>query len=209
MTTPTQSNTNSSSTSLSLTDSTGRQRLKSTLADYVAFLHRQPAVCGTAEQQQTLIQHVAQGHDLIKLVAAERLKITRELDHQKQDWMELEKKLTAPIVAAMQPLKDAVEHYNREVIRADYALADLFGVHAPTTTQKSIPDQKLARDTYHTYVRLTPALRAQMSGPHTDQEPPVSTAKRHPILNGFEETDILPYGEAGFLLDNTPQCHLR
>lgn len=105
------------STSLSLTDSTGRQRLQSTLSDYVALLRRQPAVCGTAEQQEALIQHVAQGHDLIKLVAAERLKITRELDHQKHDWMEVEKQMTAPIVAAMQPLKDAVEHYNRELMR--------------------------------------------------------------------------------------------
>ena len=78
--------------------------------------------------------------------------------------------------------------------RADYALADLFGVHAPTTKEKVVPDQKLARDTYHTYVRLTPELRAQVTGPHTSQEPKVSTAKRHPILKGFEETDILSYG---------------
>jgi hypothetical protein len=104
-------------TSLSLTDSTGRQLLQSTLADYVAFLHRQPAVCGTAEQQEALIQHVAQGHELIKMVAAERLKITRQLDQQKHEWMEIEKQMTAPIIAAMQPLKDAVEHYNRELMR--------------------------------------------------------------------------------------------
>lgn len=114
MTTPTQPDT---TTSLSLTDSTGRQLLQSTLSNYVAFLRRQPAVCGTAEQQEALIQHVAQGHDLIKLVAAERLKITRELDHEKHEWMEVEKQMTAPIVAAMQPLKDAVEHYNRELMR--------------------------------------------------------------------------------------------
>lgn len=114
MTTPTQLDKN---ISLSLTDSTGRQRLQSTLSDYVAFLRRQPAVCGTAEQQEALIQHVAQGQELIKLVAAERLKITRELDHQKHEWMDVEKQMTAPIVAAMQPLKDAVEHYNRELMR--------------------------------------------------------------------------------------------
>lgn len=122
MTLPTQSDT---STSLSLTDSTGRQLLQSSLTDYAAFLRRQPAVCGTAEQQEALIQHVAQGHELIKLVAAERLKITRELDHQKHDWMEVEKQMTAPIVAAMQPLKDAVEHYNRELMRVrEHHLAD-------------------------------------------------------------------------------------
>lgn len=104
-------------TSLSLTDSNGRELLQASLSDYVAFLRRQPAVCGTPEQQETLIKHVAQGHELIKLVAAERLKITRQLDKQKHDWMEIEKEMTAPIVAAMQPLKDAVEHYNRELMR--------------------------------------------------------------------------------------------
>lgn len=114
MTTTIQSDT---STSLSLTDSTGRQLLQSTLSDYVAFLRRQPAVCGTAEQQEALIQHVAQGQELIKRVAAERLKITRELDHEKHEWMEVEKQMTAPIISAMQPLKDAVEHYNRELMR--------------------------------------------------------------------------------------------
>ncbi|GAB4005204.1 hypothetical protein GCM10028808_04520 [Spirosoma migulaei] len=104
-------------TGLSLNDSSGRQQLQATLSDYVIFLRRQPAVCGTPEQQEALIKHVAQGHDLIKLVAAERLKITRQLDQQKHEWMELEKEMTAPILAAMQPLKDAVEHYNRELLR--------------------------------------------------------------------------------------------
>ena len=71
-------------TGLSLNDSSGRQQLQATLSDYVTFLRRQPAVCGTPEQQEALIKHVAQGHDLIKLVSAERLKITRQLDQQKQ-----------------------------------------------------------------------------------------------------------------------------
>ncbi|QMW02709.1 hypothetical protein [Spirosoma foliorum] len=104
-------------TGLSLNDSSGRQQLQATLSDYVTFLRRQPAVCGTPEQQEALIKHVAQGHDLIKLVTVERLKITRQLDQQKHDWIELEKEMTAPILAAMQPLKDAVEHYNRELLR--------------------------------------------------------------------------------------------
>jgi hypothetical protein len=105
------------STGLSLADSSGRAQLQASLTDYVKFLRRQPAVCGTPEQQEILVKHVAQGHELIKLVATERLKITRELDRQKHDWMELEKEMTAPILEAMQPLKDAVEHYNREVLR--------------------------------------------------------------------------------------------
>lgn len=112
-------------TGLSLTDSTGRELLQSSLSDYVTFLRRQPAVCGTPEQQEALIKHVAQGHELIKLVAAERLKITRQLDKQKHDWMEIEKEMTAPILAAMQPLKDAVDHYNRELLRVrEHQLAE-------------------------------------------------------------------------------------
>lgn len=107
----------SSSTDLSLNDSTGRELLQTTIADYLAVLRRQPTFCGTPEQHQGLIKHVAQGHDLIKLVKAERMKITRQLDHQKHDWMEVEEQMTAPILAAIQPLKNAVEHYNQEVVR--------------------------------------------------------------------------------------------
>lgn len=102
---------------VSLTQPPGREILDNSIAEYLTFIRRQPAFCGSPEQQETLIKHVARGHDLIKLIAAERLKITRELDHQKHDWMELEKQLTAPIESAIQPLKDAVDHYNREVLR--------------------------------------------------------------------------------------------
>lgn len=102
---------------VSLTQHPGREILDNSIAEYLTFIRRQPAFCGTPEQQEDLIKHVARGHDLIKLIAAERLKITRELDHQKQDWMELEKQLIAPIESAMLPLKEAVEQYNREVLR--------------------------------------------------------------------------------------------
>ncbi|MVM36353.1 hypothetical protein GO755_40495 [Spirosoma sp. HMF4905] len=105
------------STGLSLTESSGRQLLQSSIAEYVSFLRRQPAICGTPEQHEALIKHVAKGHELIKLVASERLKITRQLDKQKHDWMQIEKEMTAPILTAIQPLKDAVEHYNRELLR--------------------------------------------------------------------------------------------
>ena len=105
------------STGLSLNDSSGRDLLKASITDYITFLRRQPAVCGSAEQQVALLKHIAQGHDLIKLVAAERLKITRQLDKQKHDWMQVEAELTAPIEEALKPLKDAVERYNQEILR--------------------------------------------------------------------------------------------
>ncbi|HEU5145134.1 MAG TPA: beta-galactosidase [Chryseosolibacter sp.] len=72
-------------------------------------------------------------------------------------------------------------------IREDYALSDLFGAHLTEPIASDIEGTK------HTYLRLTPELRAQMNGPHTEQEPKVA-GKRHEVLKGFEETDIFPYG---------------
>ena len=40
---------------------------------------------------------------------------------------------------------------------------------------------------------LTPEVRALLDGPHIANEPAVN-GKRHPILKGFEETDIIPFG---------------
>lgn len=78
--------------------------------------------------------------------------------------------------------------------RADYGLSDLFGAHLVTSPSKRVkPAEKLANSAYHTYLRLAPELRAQMVGPHTPQEPSV-VGKRHAILKGFEETDIIPFG---------------
>ena len=80
-------------------------------------------------------------------------------------------------------------------LQADFALADLFGAHISQTR----PDDDEARrrrwatDTVHTYLRLSPELRARVDGPHIKSEPPPS-GERHPVLQGFDETDILAYG---------------
>jgi hypothetical protein len=61
--------------------------------------------------------------------------------------------------------------------RADFVLADLFGAHLEKArdlfTKPTL--EKMAGEAYHTYLRI-------------------GKGDRHPILKGFEETEILPYG---------------
>jgi hypothetical protein len=57
--------------------------------------------------------------------------------------------------------------------RKDFALADLFGAHAPSEQ----PGQA-----GNSYLRLLPDMRGK------------DAAQRHPVLQGFEETNILPFG---------------
>jgi hypothetical protein len=73
--------------------------------------------------------------------------------------------------------------------RPDFALADLFGAHAPAKDS----GRKAGDRTLHTYLRLSPELRAKVWGPKAGDEPAPS-GERHPVLKGFEETDILPFG---------------
>jgi hypothetical protein len=74
--------------------------------------------------------------------------------------------------------------------RNDYGLADLFGAHFEG---KAGAERQWAMETQHTYLRLLPELRAKVWGPETGDEPPV-TGQRHPVLRGFDETDIVPFG---------------
>lgn len=74
--------------------------------------------------------------------------------------------------------------------RPDYGLAGLFGAHLTATPGT---ERAWATQTQHTYLRLTPELRGQVWGPETGDEPKI-TGRRHPVLHGFDETDILPYG---------------
>ena len=72
--------------------------------------------------------------------------------------------------------------------RGDFALADLFGVHAPARARDGASGR-----TSHTYLRLHPELRARVWGPKAGDEPPVA-GERHAVLRGFDETDIIPFG---------------
>jgi hypothetical protein len=79
--------------------------------------------------------------------------------------------------------------------RPDFALAALFGAHVtyPPRAGDEARRKKQASDTAHTYLRLNPECRARVDGPGTGDEP-VIAAERHPVLRGFEATDILPFG---------------
>jgi hypothetical protein len=83
----------------------------------------------------------------------------------------------------------------------DYTLSDLYGVHRSDPEKSGSPPGQRRQfvQTYHTYLRLTPELRRNVNGPNTGLEPP-ATGTRHPVLQGFNETDILEYGG---LLENT------
>jgi hypothetical protein len=70
--------------------------------------------------------------------------------------------------------------------RPDLALADLFGAHL-------VNEQRETTETLHSYLRLVPELRAAVDGPKAGHEPPVN-GPRHPVLRGFDETDILAFG---------------
>jgi len=72
--------------------------------------------------------------------------------------------------------------------RPDFALADLLRVHV-----QGKPVRGRRGGSIHTYLRLHPELRARVDGPKTGKEP-AATGQRHPALQGFEETDIIPYG---------------
>jgi hypothetical protein len=78
--------------------------------------------------------------------------------------------------------------------RDDFGLAGLFGAHATGTHHgsPSVPEATWASWSRHTYLRISPELRADVDGPIIGTEPVVDS-DRHPVLDGFGDTDILPF----------------
>ncbi len=79
--------------------------------------------------------------------------------------------------------------------RISSSLADLAGIRFMGTLTQSPGEKASNWDDWnqHTYLRLFPELRAGVYGPVTGSEP-ISQGSRHPVLSGFEETDLLPFG---------------
>ncbi len=79
--------------------------------------------------------------------------------------------------------------------RPDYALSDLFGAHIiePGLTFSETVSKIKVGETLHTYLRLSPELRRRVDGPQTGSEPLI-LSERHPVLQGFDETDIMGFG---------------
>jgi hypothetical protein len=77
--------------------------------------------------------------------------------------------------------------------RPDFALAGLLRVHAGATPESGA-GRPLAAPS-QTYLRLHPGLRARVNAPRTGREP-APAGERHPVLVGFDETDIIAFGGA-------------
>jgi hypothetical protein len=86
----------------------------------------------------------------------------------------------------------------------DYALADLFGAHA-TDAKAATNDstrRRWASETSHTYLRIDSNAaeagvqkRVLLPGPlPSGRAGPMFSPVRHPVLAGFEETDLLAFG---------------
>ncbi len=79
--------------------------------------------------------------------------------------------------------------------RDDFALAEVFGVHATGVHHGESTDDRAFWDEWaqHTYFRLSPERRRWVDGPMTGDEPDDDTP-RHAVFEGFDETDSIPFG---------------
>lgn len=78
--------------------------------------------------------------------------------------------------------------------RPDFALADLFGAHATDSHHGSSgsSDPSWAVWSAHTHLRLSPSTRHRDGG-SADGSHAGHASGRHPLLDGFDSTDILPF----------------
>jgi hypothetical protein len=81
--------------------------------------------------------------------------------------------------------------------RPDFALADVLRVHRNGRPVRAAEPAGGRRGggmaSVNSYLRLHPELRARVNGPKNGKEPAI-VGERHPVLQGFDETDIIPFG---------------
>ena len=79
--------------------------------------------------------------------------------------------------------------------RPDFALCDLFGVRRGEGQHggQDLANSDIETSARHTYIRLSPESRAAVYGP-ADTTAPEPLGTRHPILQGLDETDTIPFG---------------
>ncbi len=77
----------------------------------------------------------------------------------------------------------------------DFALSDLFRSQIPdgARVRQEAARVQAAGENVQSYLRLTPEMSPDIDGPKTDGSSD-STVKRHPVLAGFEATNLIPYG---------------
>jgi hypothetical protein len=77
----------------------------------------------------------------------------------------------------------------------DFALAGLFGVHRRPGAHggQDAPDASIETHARHSYLRLSPELRAGLYGPH-DATAPAAAGTRHSLFAGLDGADTLPFG---------------
>jgi hypothetical protein len=80
------------------------------------------------------------------------------------------------------------------VARPDLALGDLLGVHVTGEHHGSTAPSEPSWESWaaHTHLRLTPSSRGRGDGPGAVVGS--GNTARHPVLDGFEATDLLPFG---------------
>ncbi len=79
--------------------------------------------------------------------------------------------------------------------RPEFAFSDVFGVHRLAGNRGSQEQADLNIEVFlrHSYLRLAPELRAGVDGPN-DVSAPAAGGVRHPVLNGLERADVIPFG---------------
>ena len=82
--------------------------------------------------------------------------------------------------------------------QSDFALSDVLGARYTGKRHGSTGIAESWDGEDHSYLRFLPDVGRDVYGPLSGSEPAI-TGKRHPVLEGFDETDIIAFG--GLLLD--------